>query len=70
MGWIKTVGVLEMNYNVFEHIVGVDLIVTWHNAGLDLGGKEVLMVARSVCVEAQIYEFEYSKKYSEPREPR
>ena len=29
----------EMNCNVFEHVVGVDLIVTRHNAGLDLGGK-------------------------------
>jgi len=50
--------------------VGVDLIVTWHDAGLDLGGKEVLMVARSVCVEVQIYEFGYSKKCGEPGGPR
>jgi hypothetical protein len=29
----------EMNCNMFKHIVDVDLIVTWHDAGLDLGGK-------------------------------
>jgi hypothetical protein len=64
MGTIKTAGVSEMNCNVVEHIVGVDLIVTWYNAGLDLGGKRSFAGCENVCVDAQIYEFVYSKRCS------
>jgi hypothetical protein len=61
---IKTVEASEMNCNMVEHVVGVDLIVTWHDAGLDLGGKRSFAGCENVCVEAQIYEFVYSKKCS------
>ena len=70
MGWIKTVGVLEMNYNVFWACCRdrSDRYVARCRVGL--GWERKLMVAISVCVEVQIYKFVYSKKCSEPREPR
>jgi hypothetical protein len=64
MGTIKTAGVSEMNCNMVEHVVGVDLIVTWHDAGLDLGGKRTFAGCKNVCVDTQIYKFVYSKKCS------
>ena len=33
-------------------------------------GKEVVAGYENICVQTQIYEFEYSKKCSEPGEPR
>jgi hypothetical protein len=70
MRWIKTAGVSEMNYNMFwaccrdgsDHYVArcrVEMKV-----GKDSDGD------KNSCVNAQIYEFEYSKKCGEPREPR
>ena len=54
MGAIKTVGFSEMNCNVVEHVVGVDLIVTWHNAGLDLGGKKIADGCKNVSTNTNI----------------
>jgi len=69
MGWIKTVGVSEMNYNMFLARCknGSDRYMARCRVGF--GWERKLMVVISICVEAQIYKFVYSKKCSEPRGP-
>jgi hypothetical protein len=57
MGKIKAVEDSEMKCNVVEHVVVMDLMVTWHNAGLGWVGKEV--------VGCYVYKRKYTSLYTQ-----